>query len=102
CASSNVIEQCPHSCRHRRRCNFSAHRLRGRKATRQQPDSRAFDVTLAASHLSRKAQAGLCFEAQRWVKQLGTIDKGIAMNAAKPRELRILKAPDHAEDACLL
>ena len=86
----------------RRRYPGRAHALGGGSAARQQADGGALHVALAAGDLAGEAQPGLGAQAQLAVEQLRRIEEGVAVQAAQPRELGVLQAGDHAQDAGLL
>ena len=83
-------------------CQAMPRAFRRRRLAGKQPDGGAFDITLAARDLARKAQARANAEPQARVNQLGRIQEGVAMEPAKAGELGLRKARDEAEDAHLL
>src|SRR4029079_6027035 len=76
--------------------------LGSREAAGQQADRRGFDITLAAGDLAGETQARRCSEPQGFVQQLRRVEKRVAVNPAKPRELGLLQSRNGAEDAHLL
>src|SRR5215831_279015 len=62
------------------------------EAARQQPDSGAFDVSLAARDLAGEAQPRHDPEPKRTIEQARAVEEGVAVQATQPRELRALEA----------
>ena len=76
----------------RRRARRFAAPLGGGKARGEQADGGGFHIALAAGDLAGKAPARIGLEPQRVVEQLGRIEEGVAVQAAEPREFRVLQA----------
>ena len=72
------------------------------KAPGKQADGGALDVAFDAGDLAGEAQARLGLQPQRGVEQLRAVEECVAVQAAEARELGVLQARDHAEDAHLL
>src|SRR5881296_2022993 len=68
----------------------------------EQPDRRGFHIALAAGDLPGKAQPRHGSEPQRFIEQLRRVEKGVAMQAAEPRELRALEPGNGAKNTHLL
>src|SRR5262249_11873429 len=86
----------------RRRSEQSPEPFGRGEASRNQADGGGLHIPLTAGDLAGKAQPRLDLEAQGVIEQLRRVEEGIAVKAAKPRELRVLEAWDRAEDARLL
>ena len=86
----------------RRGGRFAAQTLGGGEAPGEQADGGAFHIALAARHLPGEADARLRLQPQRAVQKARAVQEGVAVQAAQPRELRLLQAGDHAEDPRLL
>src|SRR6516162_4199677 len=86
-AAGDVGEECAEGGRWRWWQPPLALRLRGCGASRQQADSGALHITLAARDLPRKPQPGLGAQSQLCVEELGAVEEGVAVEAAQPCEL---------------
>ena len=76
--------------------------LGGGEAAGDQADRGALDIAFAAGDLAGEAQPRLGLEAEPGVEQARRIEKGVAVQAAEPREFRRFEPGNHAEDPRLL
>ena len=89
--------------RGRRRGKEPLARSLGRcEAAGKKTDGCRLDVTLATGDLAGEAQPRLDTQSQRGIKELRRIDEGVAVKAAKTRELGCFKRGNGAKDADLL
>ena len=79
--------------------NAFAAPLGGRHPPGHQADGGAFDIAFDAGDLSGKAQARHGLKPQPLVEELGAVEEGVAVQAAKPGEFRRLEARNGPEDA---
>ena len=70
----------------------SPRRSAAAKRAGEQADGGGFHIALAAGDLAGEAPARIGLQPQRLVEQLGRIEEGVAMQAAEPREFRVLQA----------
>jgi hypothetical protein len=101
-AAGDVVQQCADRGGRRKRRQLDPEPFGGGEAARDQADRGAFDVAFAAGDLAGEAQAGRGPQAQAAVEQPRRIQERVAVQAAEPRELRMLQAGNHPEHARLL
>ena len=83
---------------HRWRVDLAPQSLRRGHASGHQSHRCALDIALDARHLAGKPHARIGLQPQLPIQQDRGVDERVAVNAAEPRELRVLEAGDHAED----